>query len=79
MTLPPEGRAGDPPPWPIMEATPAELSRWRELWASPQAVGWEATAVELPYVARYVRLSLLVEAGEANAAPRRAAWRATSG
>ncbi|MFJ4617413.1 hypothetical protein [Streptomyces sp. NPDC088812] len=40
-TLPAEGRTGEPPEWPLTEATPRELVLWEDLWAKPQAVVWE--------------------------------------
>lgn len=69
-TLPAEGRAGDPPVWPLVEhddpvwsAREGEL--WRSLWAKPQAVQWEALGQDLE-VALYVRR--LVEAERPGAA-----------
>jgi hypothetical protein len=41
-TLPAEGRAGGPPAWPLAAMTDREFELWRDLWAKPQAVAWEA-------------------------------------
>lgn len=46
-TLPAEGRTGEPPEWPLSEATPRELVLWDELWAKPQAVVWEDLGQDL--------------------------------
>ncbi|MER6603923.1 hypothetical protein [Streptomyces parvus] len=40
-TLPAEGRAGDPPEWPLTEATDREWDIWLDLWQKPQALMWE--------------------------------------
>ncbi|HEX4099421.1 MAG TPA: hypothetical protein VHY21_02600 [Pseudonocardiaceae bacterium] len=40
-TLPGEGRAGEPPVWPLIEATDREAALWADLWTRPQAVMWE--------------------------------------
>jgi hypothetical protein len=61
--LPAEGRAGDPPAWPLTEATERELAIWQDLWAMPQAVQWERLLQVVP-VALYTRR--LVEAEERN-------------
>ncbi len=39
--LPGEGRAGDPPEWPLLGCTLREDTLWRDLWTRPQAVMWE--------------------------------------
>ncbi|MFI1324560.1 hypothetical protein ACH4TI_15125 [Streptomyces rochei] len=41
-TLPAEGRAGGPPAWPLAAMSDREFELWRDLWAKPQAVAWEA-------------------------------------
>lgn len=41
-TLPAEGRQGGPPAWPLAGMTDREFELWRDLWAKPQAVVWEA-------------------------------------
>lgn len=61
VTLPAEGRTGEPPDWPL--STAAELPEWklwRELWATPQAVMWERLGWTR-VVARYVRCALAAE------------------
>lgn len=68
--LPAEGRAGDPPAWPLTEHEVAtwagrELELWRRLWATPQAVQWDRMGQALE-VALYVRR--LVEAEQPGAA-----------
>lgn len=60
VTLPAEGRPGDPPAWPLTDPTDRELEFWRLLWAKPQAVMWERQGQELE-VALYVRNLVLVE------------------
>lgn len=40
-TLPAEGRAGEPPEWPLTEATDREWNIWHDLWQKPQALMWE--------------------------------------
>lgn len=53
-TLPAEGRAGDPPRWPLTDDTPREAELWGDLWRRPQAVQWSKLGQELE-VALYVR------------------------
>jgi hypothetical protein len=55
--LPSAGRLAPAPEWPddVPEPSPAELLRWRTLWASPQALIWEADRV-FDQVALYVRV-----------------------
>lgn len=65
VTLPAEGRQGDPPEWPLSpKATKRQAALWEQLWAKPQAVQWEARGQELE-VALYVRR--LSEAEKPNA------------
>ncbi|WP_217641796.1 hypothetical protein [Actinopolyspora alba] len=52
--LPAEGRAGEPPAWPLVDVHPREWDLWRELWTRPQAVAWEQFGLELE-VALFVR------------------------
>lgn len=52
--LPAEGRAGDPPVWPLTEQVPREVELWASLWCRPQAVQWEALGQQIE-VALYVR------------------------
>lgn len=65
--LPSAGRLAPAPEWPddIPEPSPAELLRWRTLWATPQALIWEADRI-FDQVALYVRV--YVEAMQ-NGAP----------
>jgi hypothetical protein len=55
--LPSAGRLAPAPEWPddVPEPSPAELLRWRTLWAMPQALVWEADRVS-DQVALYVRV-----------------------
>ncbi|MDX3235664.1 hypothetical protein PV392_08185 [Streptomyces sp. ME03-5709C] len=53
-TLPAEGRQGEPPEWPLTEATEREDEVWHELWTKPQAVVWEDLGQALE-VALFVR------------------------
>ncbi len=69
--LPVDGRAGDPPDWPLVEHedpdwAERELELWRVLWAKPQAVMWERLGQELE-VAQYVRRLVEVEQPGARA------------
>ena len=57
--LPWDGRAGDPPAWPLGEATSAELELWNKLWSLPQATMWEQMRCE-DTVALYTRAFLVV-------------------
>ncbi|HCA88177.1 MAG TPA: hypothetical protein DEQ61_23560 [Streptomyces sp.] len=63
-TLPAEGRAGEPPEWPLTAASDRELELWDDLWAKPQAVVWEDMDQALE-VALFVRT--LAEAERADA------------
>ncbi len=62
--LPAEGRAGDPPEWPLGSQSESEARVWAGLWATPQAVAWEQLGY-LRVVARYCRA--LVRAEKAKA------------
>ncbi|MFJ4863410.1 hypothetical protein [Streptomyces sp. NPDC088748] len=53
-TLPADGRMGDPPAWPLTEATEREQDVWLDLWEKPQAVMWEELGQVLE-VALFVR------------------------
>lgn len=64
-TLPAEGRAGDPPAWPLTRATIREAHMWAKLWAKPQAVQWAKLGQEME-VALYTRR--FVEAEKPKAA-----------
>lgn len=66
-TLPRE-RSGRVPAWPLVgKATAAERAEWQRLWREPVAILWEEQHVERA-VARYVRMSILADSGEKNAA-----------
>lgn len=52
VKLPPEGRAGEAPEWPLAGDAP---QTWVELWATPQAAAWERLGWTR-VVARYVFL-----------------------
>lgn len=58
--LPMSGYDGPIPDWPLHEATEGELERWERLWRSAQAQKWVTMHIET-VIARYVRLSLMVE------------------
>jgi hypothetical protein len=57
VKLPPEGRSGRAPKWPLAGRAPAT---WAELWATPQAVAWERLGWTR-VVARYVHILALCE------------------
>lgn len=42
LTLPSEGRPGDPPAWPFLDQSEREVDVWASLWCKPQAVAWES-------------------------------------
>jgi hypothetical protein len=64
-TLPAEGRVGGPPVWPLMGMTDREFEVWRDLWAKPQAVAWEA--LDQGYeVALFVRALVQAEQPDAK-------------
>lgn len=42
LTLPSEGRPGDPPAWPFLDQSEREVDVWASLWRKPQAVAWES-------------------------------------
>lgn len=64
-SLPASGRQGDAPLWPLPSPTTARpLEIWGRLWATPQAVAWEAMGSStLLMVARLARLMELAEHG----------------
>src|SRR3954465_14288393 len=41
ISLPAEGRPGEPPEWPLVEAEGREWELWADFWARPQAIMWE--------------------------------------
>lgn len=66
--LPPEGRKGAPPSWPLPgRPSVAEQSAWAQLWSTPQAVAWERLGWTRT-VGRYARVMVLAEAKDATAA-----------
>ncbi|MBT2213468.1 hypothetical protein [Actinomadura sp. NEAU-AAG7] len=68
VTLPAEGRVGDPPPWPLDgKPTRREAAAWRALWALPQAVAWERFGWTRG-IARYCRHMVRAEASDASPA-----------
>jgi len=52
--LPAEGRAGEPPEWPLDGGSEREAVLWKRLWRMPQALMWERYGQDLE-VALYVR------------------------
>jgi hypothetical protein len=64
VLLPADGRAGDPPEWPLTDPSDRESELWSELWARPQAVMWEELGQQLE-VAMCVRT--LAEAEQRDA------------
>jgi len=75
VTLPADGRAGDPPAWPLPEGDQhdAELALWADIWRTPQAVMWERLRWTRE-VALYVRLQVLAESGSLDAAKESRQW-----
>jgi hypothetical protein len=68
VSLPAEGRKGDPPNWPLTEPPSAEeWEAWEQLWSTPQAVAWERLGWTRT-VARYCRVMVAAEERGANAA-----------
>jgi hypothetical protein len=64
--LPATGRSGDPPDWPLTEATDREIWHWNRLWKTPQATEWEKLG-QVVEVAIYVRRLCVVELPETTA------------
>lgn len=68
LLLPPSGRAGDPPRWPLPgRMNAAEREAWAQLWATPQSVAWEQLGWTRT-VARYCRVMVESEKRDASAA-----------
>lgn len=66
--LPPDGRTGATPDWPLPGRQKAgEREAWRQLWTTPQSVAWERLGWTRT-VARYCRLLVRAEDPEATAA-----------
>lgn len=66
VTLPAEGRQGEPPEWPLLAQSEREAELWAREWRRPQAVMWERNGQEIE-VALYVRRLVEVETPEAPA------------
>lgn len=64
VKLPPEGRAGETPEWPLAGNAP---TTWGELWQTPQAAAWERLGWTR-VVARYVQILELCESDDMTAA-----------
>jgi hypothetical protein len=64
LTLPADGRAGDPPEWPLTRPSKRELALWEREWRRPQAILWEENGLELE-VALYVRSVAKAEKSDA--------------
>lgn len=64
VKLPPEGRQGDAPEWPLPNEAP---QTWVDLWATPQAAAWERLGWTR-VVARYVHILELCEQPESMTA-----------
>lgn len=58
--LPAEGRAGDPPRWPLLGQVDREAELWADLWRRPQALMWERHQLDYE-VALYVRNLAMAE------------------
>src|SRR5688500_11528621 len=61
------GRPGEPPDWPLPEASDREMWHWRRLWRTPQAIEWEHLG-QVVQVAVYVRRLVAIEEPDATAA-----------
>jgi len=68
--LPASGRIGEPPTWPLTEATPRELILWERWWRKPEALIWENDGSE-DYVALTVRMFAEAEVEKASAENRK--------
>lgn len=63
--LPSEGFEGDPPDFPLPDASKRELDVWDALWATPQACAWSMQEWRWDQVADLVRLQVRAEAHDA--------------
>ncbi len=63
--LPPAGRKGRPPAWPLTESTKREDVLWAAAWRTPQAVEWQRLQLTME-VAVYVRSLARFEGPEAK-------------
>jgi hypothetical protein len=68
-TLPADGRAGDPPTWPLKGFSAREKELWIYLWSKPQATQWERLGLEME-VALHCRSFVVAEALNAPVAAR---------
>ena len=78
--LPPEGRAGDAPEWPLGPAAEGvaldhavEADMWATLWKAPQAVVWDELGWTME-VALYCRYMAMASAGDMKAAGEARQW-----
>lgn len=69
VTLPAEGRAGDPPVWPLKGFSLREKELWKILWSKPQATEWAKLGLEME-VALHCRSFTVAEAPKAPVAAR---------
>lgn len=67
--LPPSGRGGDPPDWPLSSQSDREAQLWESEWRRPQAVMWERNKQALE-VALFVRAVVDAENPRATVAAR---------
>jgi len=68
IALPAKGYDGEPPAFPLPDATPRELEVWREAWRTPQAAAWAMESWRWRTVSLWVRLTVRCEDPEAGAA-----------
>lgn len=75
--LPAEGYDGPVPSWPLPTATDRELEVWEWVWRTPQACAWSLTSESwrIPFVARWVRLTVRAEDRESPASLQAALMR----
>lgn len=68
--LPAEGFKGDPPDFPLPQASTRELEVWEDVWRTPQACAWSMPSERwrTRSVAMWVRLSVRCEDPEVGAA-----------
>jgi|SRR5665647_599765 len=67
--LPSEGFLGPVPDFPLPSASERELTVWEWAWRTPQACAWSVASERwrLPFVARWVRLTVRAEGPESAA------------
>jgi hypothetical protein len=65
-TLPADGRDGPLPHFPLSNPTDREWEVWEQLWATPQAVAWEADHLVWE-AAAYVRVLVRAEGPRSSA------------